>query len=248
MDTAPNPRILHDHCDSPNDVLRHGDCVVQQAAAGLPNEACPVCGARLADPFLVASQRQCWQCARCWAVFVAPAQRPSPEAEASYYALHQNQVDDPGYRRFLAGLTGPLLERVPPASHGLDFGCGPGPALAHMLREAGHRMTVYDPLFFPDDVALAARYDFITLSEVAEHLHDPAAEFARLFGLLRPGGLLAVMTGFVPPVSGFERWHYHRDPTHVVFYRPSTFRFLAMRHDADCEIPCPNVALLRRRR
>ena len=29
-------------------------------------------------------------------------------------------------------------------------GCGPGPALAEMLREAGHTVATYDPLFAPD--------------------------------------------------------------------------------------------------
>lgn len=208
---------------------------------------CPVCldGAtgRLSD----APGGTCWQCALCRAIFVDPSQRLSAEAEAAHYALHENRVDDPRYRGFLARLADPLLERVPAGSHGLDFGCGPGPALAHMLRERGLRVTVYDPLYFPDDVALEARYDFITMSEVAEHLHDPAREFARLFGLLRPGGLLAVMTGFPPEAAAFAAWHYRRDPTHVVFYAPDTLRWLAHRHDADCEIPCPNVALLRRR-
>ena len=35
----------------------------------------------------------------------------------------------------------PLLARLGPASHGLDYGCGPGPALATMLREEGHGVT-----------------------------------------------------------------------------------------------------------
>jgi hypothetical protein len=39
---------------------------------------------------------------------------------------------------------------------------------------------------------------------------------------------------------------YRRDPTHVVFYREATFRAIARRHDWSCEIPYPNVALLRK--
>lgn len=39
-----------------------------------------------------------------------------------------------------------------------------------MLREAGHLKTVYDPLFYDDPSALTQSYDFITCSEVAEHL------------------------------------------------------------------------------
>jgi hypothetical protein len=91
---------------------------------------------------------------------------------------------------------------------------------------------------------LARRYHFITCSEVAEHFHDPAAEFARLAGLLQPGGTLAVMTRWLADGVDFARWHYRRDPTHVVFYRPATFRHLAQQHGWRCELPAPDVALL----
>src|SRR5690606_24896975 len=106
-----------------------------------------------------------------------------------YYQTHQNALDDPGYRQHLSHLTTPLLPRLTPGSHGLDYGCGPGPALAAMLGEAGHTMALYDPLFHNDASVLESCYDFITCSEVAEHFHDPAAEFRRLNGLLKPGGL-----------------------------------------------------------
>jgi SAM-dependent methyltransferase len=227
---------------------------LRRAVGGAPPaEPCPVCHSALTDPVLDAPPRgasahgRYWQCARCWVVFLDPARRPTPHAEASHYALHDNRSDDPAYRRFLARIAGPVQQRVAVGSHGLDFGCGPLPVLAHMLREAGLRVTVHDPLFFPNDAALEARYDFIVLSEVAEHFHAPAREFERLFAMLRPGGLLAVMTGFAPPVTALERWHYRRDPTHVVFYRPATLRWLAEHHGADCEIAGADVALLRRR-
>lgn len=39
-------------------------------------------------------------------------------------------------------------------------------------------------------------------------------------------------------------WHYRRDPTHVVFYRPETFRQLASRFGWNCQIPRKDVVLL----
>jgi hypothetical protein len=53
------------------------------------------------------------------------------------------------------------------------------------------------------------------------------------------------MTSFVPEDAAFARWHYRRDPTHVVFYRARTFETIARRHGWHCEIPCAHVALLR---
>ena len=104
-----------------------------------------------------------------------------------------------------------------------------------------------DPLFAPDASVLEQRYDFIACSEVLEHLHEPLAECERLFGLLKPGALLAVMTGFPPDApEAFAAWHYARDPTHVAFYGPRTFAWVAARLGAELEIPDRNVALLRR--
>ena len=39
----------------------------------------------------------------------------------------------------------PLIERIKLNSIGLDYGCGPGPALSLMLREKGYQMFNYDP-------------------------------------------------------------------------------------------------------
>lgn len=207
---------------------------------------CPVCESPSCAHFLQVGARDYWRCGRCEATFLDPSQRPAPQDELAEYRLHRNDVDDPGYRRFLGRLAAPLLERLAPASAGLDYGCGPGPALAAMLAAAGHRMAVYDPLFFDDPDVLVGPYDFITCSEVVEHFHRPAREFARLDGLLAPGGILAVMTAFQTHDAAFAGWHYRRDPTHVVFYRARTFEVIAARFGWDCEIPGANVALLRK--
>ncbi len=164
-------------------------------------------------------------------------------SERAHYLTHENDPDDPRYRAFLSRLATPLLKRLSPGLSGLDYGCGPGPALAAMLREAGHSVTLYDPFFAADATVLAGRYDFITCTEVVEHFHEPAREFRQLDGLLRPGGWLAVMTMFQTDDARFANWHYRKDPTHVVFYREATMRTLAADLAWHCEIPAPNVAL-----
>jgi SAM-dependent methyltransferase len=207
---------------------------------------CPVCEGLEGRAFQVVDGRAYGRCERCEATFLFPEHRLSPQAERAEYALHQNNGDDAGYRAFLGRVATPLLQRLGPARHGLDFGCGPGPVLAEMLRAAGHTVALYDPFFQPDAVALAATYDFITCTEVAEHFHHPAAAFRRLDTLLRPGGWLALMTCFQTDDARFAQWHYRRDPTHVVFYREATLRWLAQRHGWRCEVPGTNVALMRK--
>lgn len=168
-------------------------------------------------------------------------------AEHAHYRLHENHPDDPGYRRFLSKLADPLMARLKPGSCGLDYGCGPGPALAAMLVEAGHDTALYDPLFAPDRRVLEGRYDFVACTETAEHFHDPWTEFDTLAGLLKPGGWLAVMTCFQLDDAAFSRWHYRLDPTHVVFYREATLRYLAARLGLEIEVPVKDVALMRKR-
>ncbi len=204
--------------------------------------SCPVCRAVHTDDFFPGYR----SCPDCEAVFLRPELFLIPEEERERYLLHENDPDDPGYREFLSRLAGPLLERLPAGQEGLDYGCGPGPALARILEEAGHRVRLYNPFFHRDPKVLEREYDFITYTETAEHFHDPAGEFFRLDELLKSDGLLGVMTAFLPEAADFPRWHYRRDPTHVVFYRETTFRHLADRFDWEPEFPVPGIFIGRK--
>ncbi|HKL51071.1 MAG TPA: class I SAM-dependent methyltransferase [Wenzhouxiangellaceae bacterium] len=208
-----------------------------------PAPACPVCEEASTRFFAEAGSREYLRCDTCEATFLTPAQRPDRFEERREYDKHRNEVDDPGYRRFLARLATPMLERLAPQSAGLDYGCGPGPALAAMVEASGHRIRLYDPVYYPDAGPLGETWDFITCTEVVEHMHRPAEEFRRLDALLRPGGLLGVMTVFQTDDARFVGWHYRRDPTHVVFYRESTLSFVAGRMGWKMEIPHANVAI-----
>jgi len=178
---------------------------------------------------------------------VSAAQLPSHQTQLQKYQQHENDPLDARYREFLNRLAAPLLAELPANQVGLDFGCGPGPALADMLSQAGHSMRLYDPFFFPDATVLDQQFDFVTCTEVAEHFHQPHAEFKRMVALLKPGGLLALMTSFQHDDSRFADWHYRRDPTHVTFYKQETFDFIAAEFGLTCEIPCKNVAFLRKK-
>ncbi|MFN6976724.1 MAG: class I SAM-dependent methyltransferase, partial [Gemmobacter sp.] len=142
-------------------------------APGPRSLGCPLCDAA-ADRFMTLAGQDYFRCPACLLRFLDPAHHPPPEVERAHYLHHENDPDDPRYRRFLSRLAGPLLSRLGPGSRGLDYGCGPGPALAAMLREAGHDMALWDPVFAPDPAALAGQYDFVTCTEVAEHFHRPA--------------------------------------------------------------------------
>ncbi len=65
---------------------------------------------------------------------------------------------------------------------GLDFGCGRGPALAHMLRDAEFNVALYDSFFVPEEDVLDARYDFICVTEVVEHLYPAGTRTGAIMG------------------------------------------------------------------
>lgn len=208
---------------------------------------CPVCEGTSVRGFETVGDREYWRCDDCQATFLDPSQRPTRDEELARYRQHRNDPEDVAYRRFLDRVAAPLLERLPARQRGLDYGCGPGPALAAMLREAGHEVALYDPFFAPDRSVIARTYDFVTCTETAEHFHRPADEFRRIDALLVPGGWLAVMTAFLTDDAKFVDWYYRRDPTHVVFYREATLRCIAERHRWRCEFPVPDVALMEKR-
>jgi SAM-dependent methyltransferase len=211
-----------------------------------PHPPCPLCRSADVHPFAERRGSRYWRCGTCRLVFLDPAQRPDAEAERAHYGTHENDPDDPGYRAFLARLADPLAARLAPGAEGLDYGAGPGPALPRMLEARGFRVRVYDPFFAPDEDALRRTYDFIACSETAEHFHRPAAELARLDGLLRPGGWLGVMTEMLDDARDFATWRYARDPTHVCFYHADTLRWIADFYGWRMETPARNVVLFQK--
>jgi len=209
---------------------------------------CPLCGDASPRPFHADRRRVYLRCPTCALVFVPSAFHLAPEIEKAEYDRHENDPANAGYRAFLARLADPLCQRLTPGSSGLDFGCGPGPTLSVMLAERGHAVALYDPFYATDAELLVGerRYDFITLSEVIEHLRQPGMELARLVRLLAPGGWLAIQTQQVIDRARFARWNYIRDPTHVAFHSPQSFAWIAQRHGLELQTAGPDVVLLRR--
>lgn len=207
---------------------------------------CPLCHQADAQPYWQDKWRRYFQCPQCQLVFVHPDDRLTAEQEKAIYDLHQNDVEDLGYQRFLTRISEPLLAKLANNQKGLDFGCGPGPALAHMLSQAGHQMSVYDLYYYPDKQVLASTYDFVVATEVIEHLYSPSQVWQQWLSLLKPQGYLGIMTKLVKDVDAFSKWHYKNDKTHVVFFSRETFEFLAKRDHLELEFFGSDVILLRK--
>lgn len=213
-------------------------------SAQLHDLNCPLC-AHTDTPLFWQDTRRVYQgCTQCRLIFVASHYWLDAVAEKAQYDLHQNQLDDAGYRRFLSRLVDPLLLRLAPGSEGLDFGCGPGPALAAMCTAAGFATSTYDPYYAPYAERLTRQYDFVCCTEAIEHFYYPGREWQRLLSLLRPGGWLAIMTKLALDQAAFANWHYKQDPTHVSFFSRETFLWLAARDGLGIEFIGTDVILL----
>ncbi len=213
------------------------------------NLLCPLCSGDCVAHFYqqVFSKkpaRDFYRCERCQLVFLDPAQRLSADKEKAEYDLHENSLEDAGYREFLSRVQRPLIERIKPAARGLDFGCGPGPALSIMLAGQGYAMSIYDSFYYDDKAVLDRRYDFVTATEVVEHLFDPGKVLPQLWSLLERGGVLALMTKLVIDKQAFANWHYKNDPTHVCFFSQPTFEWLAGNWNAQLEFIGDDVIIL----
>jgi SAM-dependent methyltransferase len=208
---------------------------------------CPLCSSEDLGSFFEDKKRIYLHCFYCRLVFVTGHYRLSSEDERAIYDLHENNPQDPGYRKFLTRLSTPLLEKLDKRQKGLDFGCGPGPALSGLFEERGHEVDLYDPFYHNDPSVFYKKYDFICATEVVEHMSDPNKDFTALFKMLKPGGWLGIMTKLVIDEHAFRQWHYIRDMTHICFYSRRTFEYLAQRFNADLSFVANDVVLLNKK-
>lgn len=146
------------------------------------------------------------------------------------YEEHNNSFEDPRYVAYFEKFIKAALSGfVEPGSRGLDFGSGPEPVLAEILKTGyGFDMDIYDKFYSPEKPYGQKTYDFITATEVVEHLEEPMKVFRLFNRLLKPGGMLAVMTLMHHnDRERFFKWHYIRDITHISFYCVETMRRIA---------------------
>jgi hypothetical protein len=203
---------------------------------------CPLCSAdHQGLPFYIkpAGGATYYDCSHCQLIWLDSAFHLNESDEEKRYREHNNDVTDPRYQNFVKPLCDRILEHHNPdtGAIGLDFGAGTGPVLALMLRQKGFEVDLYDCFFHNDLSVFDKQYDFIAASEVFEHFFSPGLELKRLRTMLRPSGTLGIMTDIFQAETDFASWYYHRDPTHVSFYRAQTFDWIKEHfHFSECQI------------
>src|SRR4051794_8566096 len=185
------------------------------------------------------------ECRECGTV-----QQPELPAGAALHDLYRDMTDEAylgeeAGRRATGARLLDLVARFVPRGRLLDVGCGPG----LLLDEA--RRRGYDPLGLElsrasarharDALGLDVRelaledfvddgggFDVVVLADVIEHLDDPVGGIARCAALLRPGGVLCVVTpdpsSPTARAAGRRWWGYV--PAHTCLLPRATLREL----------------------
>ena len=190
---------------------------------------CILCGS-VAEFFGFTRDRRYYQCPNCCSVMMDPNHYVTPLEEKARYETHNNDVDDPGYQKFVSPVVDQIIHHHTSTEKGLDFGSGTGPVITKLLRDQGFNIRTYDPFFDADLSALETTYHYIACCEVVEHFQEPAREFKKLRNLLKQGGSLYCMTSLYNPGIDFDSWNYKDDETHVIFYHREALEWI--RQDA----------------
>jgi SAM-dependent methyltransferase len=131
-----------------------------------------------------------------------------------------------GLSRAIAGL------RAAPARW-LDYGCGTGGLVRHVLAESRYEIFGFDtgawadkarasglPILREHELAQhAGTFDIVTAVEVIEHCVDPLDVLRQLRRLLKPGGLLFLTTANADTAPrDFPSWYYVSPEIHVSYF------------------------------
>ena len=165
-------------------------------------------------------------CHRCDLIFLPNDQILPPYEEKQRYMEHDNTHENEGYVQMFEDFISETVLPFCQEGKALDFGCGPGPVLADLLKKRGFSVDIYDPFFFPNDRYRNETYDLVTTTEVFEHLRNPEQVLEELCCITKPGSILAVMTHLHQGPDEFSEWWYHWDPTHITFYSSKTMMWI----------------------
>lgn len=167
-------------------------------------------------------------CENCEFIALNDSFMVSLEREKAQYENHHNSLENSGYVQMFENFLDFFWQNFTcKDTDVLDFGSGPTPVLAHLVKKRGATVDIYDKFYQPIMPPQTKKYDLITSTEVFEHLENPIETLTLLARYLKPNGHIAIMTLFhTNQKEVFLHWWYRRDPTHISFYTPKTLAIL----------------------
>lgn len=206
---------------------------------------CPICRADRSIPWATENGWTAVQCASCATVYVNPRPVRSEILQSAQTGMHEAEnsyIDTTGSFKFskVRGFRRRLQEIITPqeldrkSARWLDIGCGYGELLsaAAKLLPQGAHVEGIEPSLRKREFALSkglkvtdaaletfpsASLDFVSLMNVFSHLPEPVEFLGQIAHVLRPGGLLIVLTGNGGEVARHEYPGPLDLPDHLIF-------------------------------
>jgi hypothetical protein len=167
-------------------------------------------------------------CFNCELIFLDKKFYVTKKNEKNQYDHHNNSLENDGYVKMFENFLDYTLSDLTKVKNALDFGSGPTPVLAELLKRRGLEVEYFDKFYQPKKIYKTKKYDLITSTEVFEHLENPKEVLNLLSNHLNPNGIISLMTLFHTNIeSDFLKWWYRRDPTHITFFTPKTIEIMA---------------------
>ena len=190
---------------------------------------CKICQASTRSMKDVKKEFIYYRCDTCGFVALDDQYMINAIEEKNKYDQHNNSLENEGYVQMFEDFLDLTIE---PYSQNiqrvLEFGSGPEPVLSKLLERRGFEVDIYDLYYAPKKVYEDKSYDFITSTEVFEHLQKPLEVLELLVKHVNSNGYIALMTKFPPKDDKiFLAWWYRRDPTHISFFTPKSFEAMA---------------------
>ncbi len=192
-----------------------------------------------------------FRCTECSAEFIDPSVEVDDKAiqahffDSNPYTENRQGVLD----RYWRNEASHILSLKPDGGSILDIGCNSGdflsvldsrwekfgvelaPAPAEQARK--HGITIYDKPI--EECSFKnQRFDVVTMFALIEHLRYPEETVATISNVLKPGGLLVIMTG---DASAFKsrflgkKWHMYIPPLHRYFFTRQSLKQLCEQFD-----------------
>jgi len=116
-------------------------------------------------------QKTFYHCPYCELIFLGKKFFVTEQNEKNQYDHHNNSLENEGYVKMFNDFLDYTLEGLH-VKTALDFGSGPTPVLAELLKRRDFFVEHFDKFYQPKKVYENKLYDLITSTEVFEHLDD----------------------------------------------------------------------------
>lgn len=207
---------------------------------------CPLCQHSQTRKLHQDKKRSFFLCETCGLTFADASSHLPPAAEKQRYGRAGIAAKQKPLSQFILPLLTQLQTQHVGGLTGLNFGRILDNSSLTTIEAAGHTLKQYDPFFAPDHQVLKQEYDFVCCYRVFEHFQHPLKEWNLLSRLVTPGGWLAISTPLLTELTGFAKWHYKSNLTHVSFYQRQTFEYLASHSDFALLFAAKDLVLMQK--